>query len=201
MVDDTLARFLPKGFKSSPGPIDVPTGDAIGGKSEQGDAIGSAGSGAVGDDTRTVDPVSISNAKRGKRDKRKGGWSEARREAYEARRNSTSGDEKEEVVVSAETSPPYGESIIAQIAFYLQLFHGQGDFALSDKEAHGLASAIAGVARYHVRVTTGGKGMAYMALLGTAAMVYAPKVMAKQARDKARAAAAQHAGPTQPMES
>jgi hypothetical protein len=82
--------------------------------------------------------------------------------------------------------PPYGESIIAQIAFYLRLLHGSGDFALSEHEADGLASAIAGVARYHVKLSGSGRGMAYLALAGTAAMIYTPKVMVANAKAKAR---------------
>jgi len=82
--------------------------------------------------------------------------------------------------------PPYGESIIAQMAFYLRLMHGSGDFALSEHEADGLARALAGVARYHVKLTGSGKGMAYLALAGTAAMIYTPKLMAANAKAKAR---------------
>jgi hypothetical protein len=82
--------------------------------------------------------------------------------------------------------PPYGDSIIAQISFYLRLLHGSGDFALTEHEADGLASAIAGVARYHVKLSGSGRGMAYLALAGTAAMIYTPKLMVASAKAKAR---------------
>lgn len=94
------------------------------------------------------------------------------------------------MVVSEESEPPpYGESIIAQMAFYIQLMHGSGDFALTEHEARGLATAIAGVARYHVKLTGSGRGMAYLALAGTAAMIYTPKLLVANAKAKARKAA------------
>lgn len=93
------------------------------------------------------------------------------------------------VVEEESEPPPYGESIIAQISFYLRLLHGSGDFALSEHEADGLARALAGVARYHVKLSGSGRGMAYLALAGTAAMVYTPKIMVANAKAKARKAA------------
>lgn len=81
--------------------------------------------------------------------------------------------------------PPYGEAIVNQLAFYLQLMHGQGDFALTDDQALGLANAMCGVAKYHVKLSGSGKGMAYLALVGTCAMIYTPKLMQKAARDRA----------------
>lgn len=81
---------------------------------------------------------------------------------------------------------PYAESIIGQMAFYIKLMHGNGDFALQEVEAEGLAKALAGVLKYHIHLTGGGgRAMAYLTLLGCCAMVYTPKLIARSARAKA----------------
>lgn len=149
------------------------------------DVIGAIGTGTVVNDPGTTHPVK-NKAGRPKGSGVGQGWSEERRAAYEAKRA------KEKVVIEDEEEKeplPYDEAIVAQIAFYIKFAHGSGDWALTDMEAQGLAGALAGVLKYHIRINlkSGGRVGAYLTLLSTAAMVYMPKAMAKAARKKAEA--------------
>lgn len=85
-----------------------------------------------------------------------------------------------------ETPPPeIAPSIVLNVAMLLQFVHGPGAFALDSDEALALAKAGTNVSRYYVKVNLTAKGQAWGALVATAAMIYAPKIMVLVAQRKA----------------
>lgn len=90
------------------------------------------------------------------------------------------------MVVEDEAPPPEVKpEIIQNVAMMLQFVHGAGPMKLDNDEAMMLANAATNVGRYYVKVTISAKGQAWGALLGVAAMVYMPKMLALAAKRRA----------------
>lgn len=89
-------------------------------------------------------------------------------------------------MVVEETQPlEISPSIVANVAMLLQFVHGDGAMAIDSLEADMLAKAATNVARFYVKLSVSAKGQAWGALVATAAMIYAPKIMSAAAARKA----------------
>lgn len=154
------------------------------GGSDDNQAGGTTGQNAGPVDAGTIDLVAIS-AKRSRGRPRK--TIAQRRADARAKAAGKSAETKEKVAIEdSETPPPeVAPSIVLNVAMLLQFVHGSGSFALDGDEAEALAKAATNVSRYYVKVNLSAKGQAWGALVATAAMIYAPKIMVLAAQRRA----------------
>lgn len=195
-------KFLPAGFRPVEKPDGVRPDDIL--PEADGKPRGKARGGDGVDDARTIDIAAITTRRGKGRPKGTGKeWSAERRAAYAARRAS---GEKEDVALEEpdkeKEPPPYAAKIIEQFAFYIQFAHGSGEWKLTDEQSLGLAKALCGVLKYHVKIDLTGGGIvgAYLALIGTLLIVYGPKLRERSKRQQAeREATAQAVANSGPM--
>lgn len=180
-------RFLPETHAGN-GPVDDFSG-TIGEDGETtGHDSGETGKSPLVNDPGTIDPVKVT-AKRG-RGRPRLTSAERKRRAKE-RGSAAEAEAETKLVVEDDIPPDYSASAIEQMGHWIRLAHGSGDWALSDIEAHGMATQLAGVLKFYIRLDmrAGSKTMAWIALLGASAMVYTPKILARKAREDERKAA------------
>jgi hypothetical protein len=136
-------------------------------------------------DAGTIDPVKIS-AKRAS----KGGrprLTPAERE-QRAKARAAAKEEKPVPVKDEPEPPPIDPTHVGQLAMILHFIHAHAsatEMHLSEEEATRLATAIVNVSRYYVKFTVNNRGAAWLSLLGTAFMMYEPRVVAINARNRA----------------
>lgn len=136
-----------------------------------------AGSNPGHSDTRTVDPVEITQNRPGRKP-----WTEEQRAAARAARAARKA-EKEGVALEPEPRE-IPATVIGQWTALLEGIHGMlavglqaPELKLSKPEAEALATASAKVASYYSPMALSGKSGAWLSLVTTAGMIYVPRVM------------------------